>query len=615
MNTSTTEATVLRDRVTADPPSPKAKPRQTLGRMLHYMTLERGLFWSMIVLLFISQGLKVALPVLIGRAIDIISGAAGGPATGSSRGTLQDLLVVVLVIVAVGLGIVLFSYFRDRVVAILAEKASYHLRTELFNHIQSLSLSFFDRQPIGELMSNVTNDIGVVNAFYTNGVSRILRATLIILMTVVVMFILNISLTVTVLVVIPLMLLLVGALGRVAGPAFARLQEQLGATNGYMEETISGGKTIIAYRQQQQVGDFLEKHSNTVRDTGARAQFTALLATPVMGVVNNIQTALVALVGSIMAIEGAFGFGTVVIFLTYAMQLQDPIQELGQIYNSFLAAMAGADRVFSILDEEPSVKDRPDAVQLQPIEGLVHFEHVDFSYLPGRRVLRDNSFEAFPGQMIGLVGPTGAGKSTIMNILTRYYDLDRGSISIDGQEISSLFQESLRRQVGVVLQEAFLFSATVMENLRYARENATDQECITAAKEANADDFIMQLPQGYNTLLTERGANLSQGQRQMITIARAMVANPRMLILDEATSNVDTRTEKLIQEGLHRLMEGRTSFVIAHRLSTVRKAAVILVIKEGEIIERGSHEELMARQGFYYDLYMSQFKGALAKGK
>lgn len=261
------------------------------------------------------------------------------------------------------------------------------------------------------------------------------------------------------------------------------------------------------------------------------------------------------------------------------------------------------------------MKDRPDAVQLQPIEGLVHFEHVDFSYLPGRRVLRDNSFEAFPGQMIGLVGPTGAGKSTIMNILTRYYDLDRGSISIDGQEISSLFQESLRRQVGVVLQEAFLFSATVMENLRYARENATDQECITAAKEANADDFIMQLPQGYNTLLTERGANLSQGQRQMITIARAMVANPRMLILDEATSNVDTRTEKLIQEGLHRLMEGRTSFVIAHRLSTVRKAAAILVIKEGEIIERGSHEELMARQGFYYDLYMSQFKGALAKGK
>ncbi|MCX5971486.1 MAG: ABC transporter ATP-binding protein, partial [Coprothermobacterota bacterium] len=335
----------------------------------------------------------------------------------------------------------------------------------------------------------------------------------------------------------------------------------------------------------------------------------------VMGVVNNIQTALVALVGSIMAIEGAFGFGTVVIFLTYAMQLQDPIQELGQIYNSFLAAMAGADRVFSILDEEPSVKDRPDAVQLQPIEGLVHFEHVDFSYLPGRRVLRDNSFEALPGQMIGLVGPTGAGKSTIMNILTRYYDLDRGSISIDGQEISGIFQESLRRQVGVVLQEAFLFSATVMENLRYARENATDQECITAAKEANADDFIMQLPQGYDTLLTERGANLSQGQRQMITIARAMVANPRMLILDEATSNVDTRTEKLIQEGLHRLMEGRTSFVIAHRLSTVRKAAVILVIKEGEIIERGSHEELMARQGFYYELYMSQFKGALAKGK
>jgi ATP-binding cassette subfamily B protein len=279
-----------------------------------------------------------------------------------------------------------------------------------------------------------------------------------------------------------------------------------------------------------------------------------------------------------------------------------------------LNAVAGGRRVFTIIDEEPTVRDAPDASEYEFKGGHVECIDVDFSYVPGRKILRDNTFEVQPGEAIGICGPTGAGKSTLINILTRYYDIDSGTVLIDGQDLSKLTQESLRKQIGVVLQEAFLFTDTVMNNLKYARKGATDEECIEAAKEANAHEFIMNLPQGYDTMLTERGANLSQGQRQMVTIARAMVAQPKMMILDEATSNVDTRTEKLIQDGLRKLMEGKTSFSIAHRLATIRDSAKIMVLNGGEIVEYASHDELMAARGFYYALYMSQFKGKAPAG-
>jgi ATP-binding cassette subfamily B protein len=490
----------------------------------------------------------------------------------------------------------------------VAQDALYRLRTELFDHIQTLSLNFYDRRPIGELMSSVTNDIDTIDSFFSRSLSQMISALLTITITVIVMFLLNVALTIVTLLAIPLMLGVALLLGRVAGPAFAKLQEQLGDTNGYMEETLAGNKTIIAYSQQNNTSDQLEELSMASRDTGAKAQFTSLVVSPVVNIVQNSQAALVALVGSILAINGQIEFGLVVAFMTYSAQLQSPIMQLGQIYNALLQAAAGAARVFAIIDEEPTVQDKPGAKEIAIAGGHVVFNHVDFSYVKGRKILRDNTFEARPGQKIGLCGPTGAGKSTIINILTRYYNLDSGTITIDGQNIADVTQESLRRSIAAVLQEPFLFSDTVMNNLRYAREGATDEECIAAAKQANAHDFIMQLPQGYETLLTERGSNLSQGQRQMLTIARAMVAAPKMLILDEATSNVDTRTEKLIQEGLTRLMEGKTSFVIAHRLSTIRDSARILVIDAGAIVEQGTHDELMAKAGFYYKLYMTQFR-------
>jgi len=301
--------------------------------------------------------------------------------------------------------------------------------------------------------------------------------------------------------------------------------------------------------------------------------------------------------------------GVVIAFTGYAALLASPLSEIANLTATALNAVAGGRRVFLILDEQPTVQNAPDARPFVFKGGHIEFKDVDFSYVPGRKILRHNTFEAKPGQMIGICGPTGAGKSTIMNILTRYYDIDSGAILIDGQNLATLTQASLREQVGMVLQEAFLFSDTVMNNLKYARKGATEEACIAAAKQANAHEFITKLPQGYDTMMTERGANLSQGQRQMITIARAMVADPKLLILDEATSNVDTRTEKLIQEGLRRLMEGRTSFVIAHRLSTIQNAHNIMVVNGGEIVEFGPHDELMAAKGFYYALYMSQFKG------
>ena len=521
--------------------------------------------------------------------------------------------MILIIMVVASLAMWVTGWLRNRIMSALAEEGLNRLRKDLFDHIQTLSLSFFDRQPIGELMSGVTNDMEVIGNFFSRGLSQAITAIMTIVVVVGFMFFLSIPLTITAVIFLPFMLGVAALMGRVAGPGFAKLQEQLGETNGFMEETLAGSKTLIAYRQQEQAGDTMEDLSIIARDLGAKSSFVGLATGPLVNIVQTTQLAFIALVGSIMAIQGTIGLGIVISFLNYSEMLQGPVQQLSQIYNTVLQAAAGAQRVFAIMDETPTVKNKADAQVLNDVKGLVAFKDVDFSYVQGRKILRHNTFEAQPGQKIGLVGPTGAGKSTIMNILTRYYDIDSGAIEIDGVNIADYTQESLRRSIGQVLQEAFLFSDTVMNNLKYAREGATDEECIAAAKQANAHDFIMQLTDGYNTVLTERGADLSQGQRQMITIARAMVANPKMLVLDEATSNVDTRTEKLIQEGLRKLMEGKTSFVVAHRLSTIQDSDQILVINKGEIIEHGTHDELMAAKGFYYDLYMSQFKGKLAQ--
>ncbi len=581
-------------------PAPKASPFvATMIRLLRYAAASRARFVISVVLILVDRTIGTFRPLIIGSMAGVL--AAGGPQSELER------LVLLLG------GITLFLWIEgailERTVARVAQDALYRLRTDLVDRIQGLSLDFYDRQPIGELMSGVTNDSEAVSQFLSNGFSSALSSIVQIVTTLIAMLLLSVELTAVAVAIIPIVVIASSVIERVAGPAFAQLQSKFGETSGFQEEVLSGEKAIIAYNRQDLASDIHAGYSEVVRDVGARAQFTGLLAYPVSQFVGSLQVALLGLVGGILVIEGSLSIAVVVSFFGYSGRLSEPISQLGQILASALKASAGASRIFAIIDEKPSVVEEAGAVDLPTIDGRVVFDHVDFSYVPGRRILHDNSFVAEPGQKIGLVGPTGAGKSTILNVLTRYYDIDSGSISIDGHDVRHIALDSLRLQVGTVLQEPFLFSDTVMSNLRYARDGATDDECIAAAKDANAHDFILGLPQGYETVLTDRGANLSAGQRQMLTIARAMVADPRILILDEATSSVDTRTEKLIQSALAKLQEGRTSFVIAHRLSTIRDSAQILVIDAGRIVERGTHEELLAMDGLYRTLYEGQFRG------
>jgi len=602
--TTTTQKNSPVKRVAQFGPERKDDTLKVLRQLLGFMIGGNNLVRFSIAVLVRTVGLVglIAMPYLTGEAINTIT---------SPEGTLQTLGWFSTAAIIAGCIYLILSILADREFASLATKGLYNLQTSLFNHMQSLSLTFFDRQPLGQLISRVTNDSEAVAQFFENAVAQMIRAFVQIILVLIVMFIINVPLTIAALLVIPVILIATLAVERISTPAFSKMQEELGNISGFQEETVSGHKVIISNRRQDWAKEANRELANGVFRVGSQAFFTSLLQFPATNSLIVVQMVIVLFVGGFMVLNGQTDLGTVTAFTAYAALLGSPFSDIASLLSTALAAVAGGRRVFDILNEKPTVVDKPDAGDYDFEGGQVVFKDVDFSYIPGRKILKHNSFEANPGEMIGICGPTGAGKSTIINILTRYYDIDSGTILIDGQDISQLTQKSLRQQVGVVLQEAFLFTDTVMNNLKYAREGATDEECIEAARQANAHEFILHLPQGYETLMTERGANLSQGQRQMITIARAMVANPKMMVLDEATSNVDTRTEKLIQEGLQRLMSGRTSFVIAHRLSTIRNAHKIMVVNGGEIVEMGPHDELMAQKGFYYTLYMSQFKGKI----
>lgn len=575
---------------------------QVFARLLGYVTRYTGKISLVIFLLLVGTALNLLVPYLLGEGLNNLT----------TSPNLNALLRIVLFMAIASLGSWIGLFLQGLILAKVLQRALYKLRRDLFEHIQTLSINFFDRQPIGQLMSSVTNDTEVIALFFRSGLNLLLSESIKLIFIVIVMFWLNWKLAVTALVISPLVMGFLGFISRVSAPIFDNLQQQIGELNGLMEETVSGEKVVIAYGQQQEAIDNFEEISLAAMEAGSKARFIALLSRPVTLVLTNLDVALVALIGGLLVLNNQADVGIVATFLQYTRQFAIPITNIANTLDNLLASVSSAERVFAILDEKPVIIDKPNAFSMPQIQGHVVFKDVDFSYVQGRPILKQNSFTALPGQKIGLCGPTGAGKSTIINLITRFYDIDKGDILIDGHSIYDVQKDSLRRQIGIVLQEPFLFSDTVMNNLRYAKLDATDQECITAAKQANADEFILRLPHGYNTVLTERGSNLSQGQRQLLTIARMMVANPRLIILDEATSNVDTRTEEKIQQALNRLMEGRTSFVIAHRLSTIRDADQILVIKAGEIIERGTHEELMAKHEFYYDLYMSQFKGKVS---
>jgi len=581
------------------------KAHDVRGALRRLLATLRPYRWTLVgafVLAAASTGLDLLAPFLMGVAIDefIAAGDRGG------------LLRLVLLMAGAYLGRWLAKVGQSVIMARVSQKAMRSLRRDLFEHLQTLSLRFFDRHPHGELMSRLTNDMDAISRVLSQNVTDLFTGLLTLVGVLVMMFAINFWLALGSMIVFPLMMGLVGFVGKRTRRGFRDYQMRIGQLNGKLEEMFSGQRVIMAFGQQATMLADFDAANEMVRRVGIHAQTYAMLVPPLMGILSNANIAVLAGLGGWMTLQGWATVGTIATFYSYSRKFAAPLRQLGNLYNQIQAALAGAERVFEVIDQQPELTDAPDAVALDDIAGEVVFDHVDFGYVPGVPVIKDMSLQAQPGQTIALVGPTGAGKTTMINLLTRFYDIDSGAIRIDGQDIRRVQKSSLRRQLGIVLQDTFLFSESVMENIRYGRLDATDEECIAAARLADADSFIRRLPRGYDTPLSERGSNLSQGQRQLLAIARAVLANPGILILDEATSSVDTRTESRIQQALLRLIKGRTSFVIAHRLSTIRDADKVLVINDGRIIERGTHQELLAQRGFYHNLYMSQFKGNTA---
>ncbi len=518
---------------------------------------------------------------------------------------LARILLVLLGIYITG---ALAAFLQSRIMITVAQKTVHTMRRDLFNKLQSLPIRFFDTNSHGELMSRFTNDVDLVSDVLNSSVTQIFTSTMTLVGTFVLMLYISPLLTLVTLVIVPLMLFIASRVIRKSKNYFMAQQKAIGTTNGYIEEIMTGQKVVKVFGYEAHAEQTFNVMNEELREKATKAQLYSGIMMPIIQNLSTINYALTAMVGGMLAVLRGLDIGGLASFLQYSRQFGRPVNELSNQFNSLQAALAGAERVFEMMDRQPEPEDAADAITMDNIKGEVKFEHVDFSYDPGRPILKDISLEAKPGQKIAFVGSTGAGKTTIINLLPRFYDIDKGSISIDGIPIRQIQMHSLRRSLAIVLQDTHLFTATVMENIRYGRLEATDDEVVAAAKLANADSFIRRLPNGYETLLERDGSNLSQGQRQLLSIARAAVADPAILVLDEATSSIDTRTEKHIEQGMDTLMKGRTTFVIAHRLSTVRNADEIIVLEHGVIIERGDHNNLMAKKGKYYGLYTGQFK-------
>ncbi|NSW51327.1 MAG: ABC transporter ATP-binding protein [Anaerolineae bacterium] len=578
------------------------KAKNIKGTLLRIWTYLRREKWTLVLIFFlvmVTTGLSLLNPYLFGVAID----------TFIAEGDIPGLLRIGLLIIAVALVEGVIGYFQAILMAYISQRTIRNIRKDLFANLQTLSLRYFDQHPHGELMSRLTNDVENISRVLSESATQIISSVLSLVGVAVMMFVINVPLAFVSLLIIPLMVMMTKYISRHTRQGYRDQQTYLGDLNGIIEETISGQRVVQAYVQEQNSIKSFDQTNQKLKKAAIYAQVFSGALGPLNNFVMNTGYTIVAAAGGLLAINNLASIGTIGAFVTYSRRLGMPLNQIASIYNQIQSAIAGAERIFEVMDEESELKDLPEALSLDDVKGRVVFNQVDFGYEENVPVLKKVSLHAEPGQTIALVGPTGAGKTTIINLLSRFYDINDGEIRIDDHEIKQYKKLDIRRQLGVVLQDTFLFADTVMENIRYGRLDATDEEVIEAAKLANAHQFIHRLPDGYQTVLSERGANFSQGQRQLLAIARAVLANPSILILDEATSSVDTRTEVNIQQALLRLMEGRTSFVIAHRLSTIRKADMIMVINHGEIIESGTHDELLKRQGFYYNLYMSQFKG------
>jgi ATP-binding cassette, subfamily B, multidrug efflux pump len=568
-----------------------------LRRLMRYLRPYHGALAVVTLVAALGTALALAAPYLMGRAIDQLP-----------KKDLGALLVPVLLMLAAYVLSAGAQLIQGTLIASVSQKAMRALRSDLFTHMQTLSLRFFDTRAQGELMSRLTNDMDAISQVLTNQAAQLFTGLLTLAGILVIIFILSPWLAAGSMLAFPLMIGLVGIVGKKTRKVFRSYQKRLGTLNAVLEETYSGQRVVLAFGQEQNVLAKFDRANEAVRSSGVQAMTLALVVMPMMGILSNLNVAILCGLGGWLAIRGMVSIGTIAAFIAYSRRFAEPLRQLGNLYNLVQGALAGAERIFEILDTVPDQTDAPRASAFSRVAGDVQLDHVTFSYIPGVPVLQDISLHARPGERIALVGHTGAGKTTLVNLLSRFYDIEAGAIRIDGVDIRSVSRDSLRRQLGVVLQQSFLFSDSVLENIRYGRLDAGDEDVFAAARLAHADGFIRRLPQGYGTILSERGQSLSEGQRQLLSIARAILADPAILVLDEATSSVDTRTELSIQQALDELMRGRTSFVIAHRLSTISRADQVIVIDKGRIIERGTHQALLAMQGAYQRLYHSQFR-------
>jgi len=603
-----------------------SKPKNVSATLARFWPYFRPRWFALVLVLLlmvVNTWTQVVSPEILGQAVDCylfprpgsvcwFTTVAPDAAIEAKVSGLLGMVGVLALLFVVG-SILGGSMFF--VMTWAGQSALRDIRKDVFRHIHQLSLGYYAENEAGNIMSRFTSDSDAIQQAFGFALVNVVSGSLLIVWIMVKMLQTNVPYALLSLMVVPLMILATTYFSGQARKAFRQSRQEMGSVNADLQESIAGVREVQAFNREEENIDKFRRVNAANRDANIRAaSFTSAL-NPVLEALGYVALGIVVVVGglSVLRNEPLLGstmisLGTVFAFMNYVQRFNQPIQQIAVLWTNVQNAIAGGERIFGLLDVEPDLVDRPSAVGMQAIQGKVEFEDVAAEYKRGQPVLRGISFVAEPGQTVAIVGPTGAGKTTIINLIPRFYDVSSGAVKIDGVDVRDVRVDSLRRQIGVVLQDTFLFSDTVMNNIRYGRLDATDEEVIAAAKLASADSFIERLPQGYQTVLGERGSGLSQGQRQLIAIARVALMNPRVLILDEATSSVDTRTERLIQAAFERLLAGRTSFVIAHRLSTIRNADQVLMVKDGEIVERGTHSELLAERGAYYELYMSQFR-------
>ncbi len=581
---------------------------KTMKRLLDYASGDKLNVLIVLIFSITSTIFAIIGPKIMGNATtEIFNGLISKIRDGGQGIDFSKLLKIIFILTILYIISTVFSYAQSYIMSGVAQRISYRLRQEISQKINRLPMEYFDKNSKGDIISRVTNDVDTLSQTMNQSLMQVVTSVITVVGVFIMMLYINFMMTIAALIVMPLTMLVLSIIIKKSQVFFKQQQKYLGDINGKIEETFSGQNIVRGYNGERfEINEF-DAINRKLYDTGWKSQFLSSIMMPIMNFVGNLGYVIVSILGGYMAINGRISVGDIQAFIQYMWMFTQPLNQLAQIMNLLQSTAAAADRIFEFLDEEEI--DLSDKLPLEgPVQGNINFDHVRFGYNNDNIIIKDFSLDIKAGQKVAIVGPTGAGKTTIVKLLMRFYKLNSGKISIDGIDIESLDLESYRKNFAMVLQDTWLFSGTIMENLKYGRLDATDEEVYKAAKAAHVDRFIMTQKQGYDTILTEDSKNISQGQKQLLTIARAILSDPKILILDEATSSVDTRTEVLIQQAMDNLIKDRTSFIIAHRLSTIRNADLILVLNEGDIVEQGSHDELLAMNGFYSNLYRSQYE-------